>query len=69
MLHHQERKRESDYGLELRGLLTLTPTLLLLPLDSRWLLDNGYEIAHISLVDMFVQTHHIETMVSFKKVV
>ncbi|MEC9318574.1 MAG: RsmD family RNA methyltransferase, partial [Pseudomonadota bacterium] len=37
--------------------------------DSRWLLDNGYEIAHISLVDMFVQTHHIETMVSFKKVV
>ncbi|OIM99961.1 hypothetical protein BFR57_05280 [Idiomarina sp. MD25a] len=37
--------------------------------DSRWLLDNGYEMTHISLVDMFVQTHHIETMVSFKKVV
>ena len=37
--------------------------------DSRWLLDNGYQMTHISLVDMFVQTHHIETMVSFKKVV
>ncbi|WP_445775766.1 23S rRNA (uracil(1939)-C(5))-methyltransferase RlmD [Shewanella sp.] len=34
--------------------------------DSSVLLDNGYRIAQVGLVDMFPQTHHIEAMVLFE---
>ena len=33
--------------------------------DSALLLSNGYKIEKISLIDMFSQTKHIETMVLF----
>ena len=34
--------------------------------DSSVLLANGYRIAQVGLVDMFPQTHHIESMVLFE---
>ncbi|MGM0481407.1 MAG: 23S rRNA (uracil(1939)-C(5))-methyltransferase RlmD [Pseudomonadota bacterium] len=36
--------------------------------DSQFLLQAGYQIKHLGLVDMFPQTHHIETMVCFERV-
>jgi 23S rRNA (uracil1939-C5)-methyltransferase len=36
--------------------------------DSAILLEHGYQIDKIALMDMFAQTKHIETMVSFSKV-
>lgn len=35
--------------------------------DSRLILAAGYRIKQLSLVDMFPQTHHIETMVCFER--
>ena len=34
--------------------------------DLRWLLDSGYGIERITAVDMFPQTHHVETVVRLK---
>lgn len=36
--------------------------------DSEWLMQAGYRIKTLGLVDMFPQTHHIETMVYFERV-
>jgi tRNA/tmRNA/rRNA uracil-C5-methylase (TrmA/RlmC/RlmD family) len=35
--------------------------------DLRWLLDCGYQINKITAVDMFPQTHHIETVVRLER--
>ncbi|MBL4823066.1 MAG: 23S rRNA (uracil(1939)-C(5))-methyltransferase RlmD [Colwellia sp.] len=35
--------------------------------DSKILLDKGYEIVKIGLIDMFSQTKHVETMVLFQR--
>ncbi|WP_077340188.1 23S rRNA (uracil(1939)-C(5))-methyltransferase RlmD [Pseudocolwellia agarivorans] len=35
--------------------------------DSQLLINNGYTIEKIAIMDMFAQTKHIETMVLFKK--
>lgn len=36
--------------------------------DSQLLISSGYKVQKISIMDMFVHTKHIETMVLFKKV-
>jgi 23S rRNA (uracil1939-C5)-methyltransferase len=35
--------------------------------DLRWLVDLGWEIVSITAVDMFPQTHHVETVVRLRK--
>ena len=35
--------------------------------DSQILLENGYKIVKIGLIDMFSQTKHVETMVLFQR--
>ena len=35
--------------------------------DSQILLEKGYKIAKIGLIDMFSQTKHVETMVLFQR--
>ena len=35
--------------------------------DSKLLLEQGYSISRISLIDMFAQTKHVETMILFTK--
>jgi 23S rRNA (uracil1939-C5)-methyltransferase len=36
--------------------------------DLRWMLDAGYRIDRITAVDMFPQTHHVETVVRLTRV-
>ena len=35
--------------------------------DLRWFADGGYEIEKITAVDLFPQTHHVETVVRLKR--
>jgi len=53
--------------LEIDTVLYISCDATTLARDSRLLIEQGYTIAKIGLVDMFSQTKHVETMVLFTK--
>ena len=66
--------RAGAYEALLQSITLSIPTILYvscdpatLAKDSQLLIQNGYKLERITIMDMFVQTKHIETMVLFTK--